>query len=90
MLAMAIFLKKYVKQSISDEDKRKIESNWVRRWKDELGEPQRSPWQVMKAYCADLDISPDHLDRVMDWACWPADEHGDFVSTQGLDGALPE
>jgi hypothetical protein len=44
----------------------------------------------MKAYCADLDISPDHLDCVMDWACWPADEHGDFVSTQGLDGALPE
>jgi hypothetical protein len=66
MLAMAIFLEKYVKQSISDEDKRKIESNWVRRWKDELGEPQRSPRQVMKAYCADLDISPDHLDRVMD------------------------
>jgi hypothetical protein len=66
MLAMAIFLEKYVKQSISNEDKRKIESNWVRWWKDELGEPQCSPRQVMKAYCADLDISPDHLDRVMD------------------------
>jgi hypothetical protein len=48
MLAMAIFLEKYVKQSISNEDKRKIESNWVRRGKDELGEPQRLPWQVMK------------------------------------------
>jgi hypothetical protein len=68
----------------------KIESNWVRRWKNELGKPQHSPRQVMKAYCADVDISPDHLDRVMDWACWPADEHGDFVSTQGLDGALLE
>ncbi len=90
MLAMAIFLKKYVKQSISDEDERKIESNWVRRWKDELGKSQHLPRQVMKAYCADLDISPYHLDPVMDWACWPADEHGDFVSTQGLDGALPE
>jgi hypothetical protein len=66
MLAMATFLEKYVKQSISDEDKCKIESNWVQRWKDELGEPQRLPQQVMKAHCADLDISPDHLDFVMD------------------------
>jgi hypothetical protein len=89
MLAMAIFLDKYVKQSLSDKDKRKIESTWLRRWKDELGEPQRLPRQVMKAYCADIDMSLDHFDRAMDWDCWPVDERRNFASTQGLDGDIP-
>ena len=48
----------------------------------EVGSAQRSPTQVMMAYCDDLDISPGHLDLVMDWDCWPVDEYGDF--TQGL------
>jgi hypothetical protein len=47
-----------------------------------LGQPQRSPTQVMKAYCADLDISSGHLAMAMDWDCWPVDEYGEF--TQGL------
>ncbi len=43
------FLDKHVKQSLSDEDKRKVESNWLRMYKEKLGQPQRPPSQVMKA-----------------------------------------
>ena len=57
MLAMVLFLDKYVKQSLSDEDKRKGESNWLHMYNKKLGQPQRSPSQVIKVYCADLDIS---------------------------------
>jgi hypothetical protein len=89
MLAMALFLDKYVKQSLSDEDKHKVESNWLRMYQEKLGQPQRPPSQVMKAYCADLDISLDLLDCAMDWDCWPVDESGDFlVVSQGLESGL--
>jgi hypothetical protein len=67
MLAIALFLDKYVKHSLSDNDRCRIESKWVNRWKEQLGQPQRSPTQVMKAYCADLEISWGHLDLAMDW-----------------------
>jgi hypothetical protein len=79
MLAIALFLDKYVKHSLSDDVRHTIESTWVARWKEKLGQPQRSPSQVMKAYCDNLDISPGHLDLAMDWDCWPVDEYGDFT-----------
>ena len=83
MLAIAMFLDKYVKQSLSDDVHRTIESTWVARWKEKLGQPQRSPTQVMKAYCDDLDISPGHLDLAMDWDCWPVNEYdGDLGTPQ--------
>jgi len=78
MLAIALFLNKYIKMSLTDDTRRTIESTWIARWKEKLGQPQRSPTQVMKAYCNDLDITSGHLDLAMDWECWPEDEYGDF------------
>jgi hypothetical protein len=69
MLAIALFLDKYVKHSFSDDDRNRIESNWVDKWKEQLGQPQRSPTQVMEAYCANLDNFLGHLDLAMDWDC---------------------
>jgi hypothetical protein len=86
MLAMALFLEKYITHSLSNNDWCKIESNWLCMWKDKLAQPQRSPTQVLKAYCTALDITTDHLDLAMDWKCWPVDTHGDFAATQGIDG----
>ena len=84
MLAMALFVAKYTKQSLSNEDRRKIEMDWLGMWKDKLAQPQRLPPQVMKAYCSDMDITSDYLDCAMDWECWLVDTYSDFVaSTQG-------
>jgi hypothetical protein len=55
MLTMALFLERYLKQSLSDDDRQKIEAKWLCMWKEKLGQPQRSPTQVMKAYCSTLD-----------------------------------
>ena len=82
MLVIDLFLDKYIKHSLADNVRCTIESTWVDRWKKKLGQPQRSPTQVMKAYCNDLEISPSHLDLAMDWDCWPVDEYGNF--TQGV------
>ncbi len=86
MLAMALFVEKYIKQSLSNKDRRKIEADWIGMWKTKLAQPQRLLSQVMKAYCSDLDITSDHLDHAMDWDCWPVDTYGDFAGPKGVDG----
>ena len=85
MLAITLFLNRYIKSSLPDNSRRTIESAWVARWKEKLGQPQRSPSQVMKAYCDDLDITAGHLDQAMDWDCWPEDEYGDFAQDLQLE-----
>jgi hypothetical protein len=70
MLAIAIFVEKH-RNSLSDSEKSAIEEKWVNRWKDKIGQPTRTPRQVMRAYCEELDISPDHLAQAIDWDCWP-------------------
>jgi hypothetical protein len=39
MLAVALFLEKYMKSSITPADRDKIESAWLMRWKEQLGNP---------------------------------------------------
>ena len=74
MLAMALFLEKYVKKNMSHADRDKIEAAWLQRWKDRLGNPSRLPCKVMKAYLEYMDISTEVLDNQMDWDCWPAED----------------
>jgi hypothetical protein len=57
MLAIAIFVEKH-RNSLSDSEKSAIEDKWISRWKDKIGQPTRTPRQVMRAYCEELDISP--------------------------------
>jgi hypothetical protein len=73
MLAIAIFVEKH-RNSLSDSAKSAIEDKWISRWKDKIGQPTHTPWQVMRAYCEELDISPNHLAQALDWDCWPASD----------------
>jgi len=73
MLAMALFLDKY-NRSMSNADRDRIETAWLQRWKDTLGNPSRLPRKVMKAYLDYMDISAATLDDQMDWECWPIDD----------------
>ena len=73
MLAMALFLEKY-NRSMSYANRDKIETAWLQRWKDNLGNPGRLPRKVMKAYLDYMDISAEMLDDQMDWECWPIDD----------------
>jgi hypothetical protein len=61
-----------------DNKKLAIEEAWLARSKNKVGQPTRTPRQVIKAYCEDMDILTDHLIEAMDWDCWPlSKEDGD-------------
>jgi len=71
MLAIALFIDRYTKQSLNSADKDRLEQQWLNRWKDKLGMPARTPRQVMRTYCDFNNITVDFLDEAMDWECWP-------------------
>ena len=81
MLAIALFLDKYNK-SMTHADRDKVETAWLQRWKEKLGNPSRLPRKVMRAYIDYMDISEDVLDQQMDWECWPVN---DTLEDFGLD-----
>lgn len=70
MLALALFIERH-KKSLTDTARNEIELNWLARWRDRLGQPARTPRQVMRTYCDALNITADTLDHAMDWECWP-------------------
>jgi hypothetical protein len=71
MLAMALFLERYIKSSMTSVEKDKLESAWLQRWQERLGNPSWLPRKVMMAYLEDMDITPEVLDEQMEWDCWP-------------------
>jgi hypothetical protein len=70
MLALALFIERH-KTSLSNVERNEIESKWIARWKERLGQPARTPRQVMRTYCDAMNITEDTLDLAMDWECWP-------------------
>ncbi len=75
MLAMALFLEKYMKVLMSPSTCNRIKAAWLQHWKETLGNPRKLPCNVLRAYLDSLDISVDMLDDQMDWECWPMDMH---------------
>ena len=73
MQAMALFLERY-NRSMSNANCNKIETAWLQRWKDNLGNPSRLPRKVMRAHLDYMDILAEMLDDQMDWECWPIDD----------------
>ncbi len=70
VLAITLFLDCY-KSDMSKADKSQLESKWITWWKDRVGQPAQTPRQLMRTYCNTLNITPDHLDKVMTWESWP-------------------
>ena len=70
MLALALFIERH-KQSLSDAEWDTIETKWLTRWKERLGQPAHTPRQVMRTYCDAMNITAEMLDLAMDWDCWP-------------------
>jgi hypothetical protein len=73
VLAIALFIEKY-KKHLPDDTKDRIESDWLARWKSSLGNPNRKPRRVMKAYLDLMDMMVDDLDAQMCWECWPDED----------------
>jgi hypothetical protein len=77
MLATAICLERYMKHDLTTSTRDSIEKDWLKRWNERLGNPDRTPRQVMRTYVEDLDITVTHLDDEMDWDCWDLDAFED-------------
>jgi hypothetical protein len=77
MLATAICLERYMKKGLSLSTWDLIEKDWLQRWTDRLGNPDRTPRQVMRTYLEDLDITIANLDDKMEWDCWDTDAFED-------------
>ncbi len=73
VLAIALFIEKY-KKDLSADVKDHIESDWIARWRGSLGNLNRKPRRVMKAYLDLMDMTMDDLDDQMCWECWPDEE----------------
>jgi hypothetical protein len=78
MWAIALSIERHKKQ-LSESKNMAIKEAWVAWWKDKVGQPARTPRQVMRAYCDDLYISIDHLADAMDWDCWLEAADGDVA-----------
>jgi len=77
MLATVIFLERYMKHDLTPTTRDSIEKDWLKRWNERLSNPDRTPYQVMRTYVEDLDITVTHLDEEMDWDCWDFDAFDD-------------
>ena len=60
-----------MKHDLSAPVRDSIEQDWVARWRDRLGNPDKTPRQVLRAYIEDLDTTVAQLDDELDWDCWP-------------------
>ena len=50
-----------------------IETEWLDRWKERLGNPSQTPRQVLRAYVEELDITVAGLDSAIEWEYWDDD-----------------
>ena len=57
MLATAICLERCMKHDLNTSSRDSIEKDWLKRWTERLGNPDRTPRQVMRTYVEDLDIT---------------------------------
>jgi hypothetical protein len=71
LLAQAIFLNKYMKHSLTDLARGKLEEAWLKHWRDKLGHPNQTPGKVLRTYLDTMDISIDELDHQMCWDAGP-------------------
>ncbi len=63
-----------MKHSLTDIARGKLEEAWLKRWKEQLGHPSRTPRKVLRAFLDTMDMSIDELDHQMCWDCWPSDD----------------
>ena len=67
-------MERYIKTSLSNADRDKIETAWLQQWKDRLGNPSCLPRMVRKTQLEYMDMTPEMLDSQMDGECWPEDD----------------
>ena len=77
MLAMAISLRRYLRDQVSTDMMTKIENDWLTKHRDRLQQTDaRTPHQILLAYANDNDLTVADIENQMDWTAWDL-EHPD-------------
>ncbi len=66
-----------MKKDLSLSSRDSIEKDWLERWNTRLGNPDRTPRQVMRTYVEDLDNTVATLEEEMESDCWDNDAFKD-------------
>jgi intein-encoded DNA endonuclease-like protein len=74
MLAMAISLKRYMRNQVSAKMMSKIETKWLSKHREHLQQIDAlTPRQVLRAFADDNNLTVADIDIQMDWTAWEYD-----------------
>lgn len=74
MLAMAISLRRFLRDQVSTEMMTKIEEDWLAKHRDRLQQTDsRTPRQILRAYADDNDLTVADINDQIDWNAWDMD-----------------
>jgi hypothetical protein len=59
-----------MKKDLSPSLRDAIKQEWLKKWKEQLGNPSSTSCQVLRMYVEALDITVAGLNDEMDWSCW--------------------
>ena len=71
MLAMAISLKRYMRNQVSAKMMSKIKTKWLSKHQERLQQIDAcTPCQVLRAFADDNNLTVADIDNQMDWTVW--------------------
>ena len=87
MLAMAISLKRYMRNQVSPEMMTKIELDWLSKHRERLQQTDsHTPRQALRAFADDNDLTVADMDSQIDWTAWDYESLNDLTTvTDGTD-----
>jgi hypothetical protein len=71
MLAQALYYEKYMKHSLNNATKERVDTAWLDCWRSLLRKPSRTPRTVMRIYLDKMDMRVEDLDGQLCWDCLP-------------------
>ena len=78
MLAMAISLRRFLRDQVSTDMMTKIEEDWLAKHRERLQQTDsHTPRQILRAYADDKDLTVADINDQIDWNAWDMDAPDD-------------
>ena len=78
MLAMAISLRRFLRDQVSTDMMTKIEEDWLAKHRERLQQTDsRTPRQILRAYADDNNLTVADINNQIDWNAWDMDAPDD-------------
>ena len=78
MLAMAISLRRFLRDQVSTDMMTKIEEDWLAKHRERLQQTDsRTPRQILRAYADDNNLTVADINDQINWNAWDMDAPDD-------------